>query len=158
MDPTRGQTCTGCSSLSTLPGGNALPTDLLRPYQGYSNINLWEFSAYQNYKALQTSINRRFSKGLMFGVSYTLSSAKGIAGGDWDGARIDGKDKEANYGPLGYDRTHVVDCELRLPGARSWSSGPAGLPDQRLAAVGQLPLRYRVRRTASAIRSPASDR
>ncbi|HSP91832.1 MAG TPA: hypothetical protein VLN08_13040, partial [Vicinamibacterales bacterium] len=32
--------------------------------------------------------------------------AKGIAGGDWDGARIDGKDREANYGPLGQDRPH----------------------------------------------------
>jgi len=42
----------------------------------------------------------------MFNVNYTRSSAKGIAGGDWDGARIDGKDREANYGPLGQDRPH----------------------------------------------------
>jgi len=112
MDPTRGQSCTGCSGLSTLPGGNALPTDFLRPYQGYGNINLWEFSGYQNYRALQASLSRRFSKGMMFSLNYTLSSVKGISGGDWDGARIDGKDKEANYGPLGYDRTHVVTASF----------------------------------------------
>jgi len=112
IDPTRGQACSGCSGLSSLPGGNAKPTDLLRPYAGYTNINLWEFSAYQNYRALQASINRRFSRGMMFGVSWVWSSAKGIAGGDWDGARIDGKDKEANYGPLGYDRTHVVTASM----------------------------------------------
>lgn len=107
-DPTRGAGCTGCPGLSTTPGGNALPTDLLRPYMGYGAINLWEFSAYANYKALQSTLSRRFHKGLMFTANYTRSSAKGIAGGDWDGARIDGKDKEANYGPLGMDRPHVV--------------------------------------------------
>jgi hypothetical protein len=108
QDPTRGQTCSGCSGLSTLPGGNALPTDLLRSaYPGYGNINLWEFSAYANYKALQTTVTRRFSKGLMMTANYTRSSAKGIAGGDWDGARIDGKDKEANYGPLAQDRPNA---------------------------------------------------
>lgn len=107
QDPTRGQACSGCSGLSSNPGGNALPTDLMRPYQGYGNINLWEFSAYSNYKALQSTVSRRFDRGLMFSFNYTRSSAKGIAGGDWDGARIDGKDKEANYGPLGLDRPHV---------------------------------------------------
>ena len=108
QDPTRGQACSGCPALSPIPGGNALPTDLLRPDQGYGAINLWEFSAYSNYKALQTSINRRFREGLMFGVSYVLSSAKGIASDDWIAARIDGKDREANYGPLSYDATHVM--------------------------------------------------
>jgi len=53
----------------------------------------------------------------MFSVNYTRSSAKGIAGGDWDGARIDGKDREANYGPLGQDRPHnfVTSFVYQLP-------------------------------------------
>ena len=107
QDPTRGQTCSGCSGLSAIPGANALPTDLLRPDQGYGAINLWEFSAYSNYRALQTSVTRRFNKGLMFMVSYVRSSAKGIASDDWVAARIDGKDREANYGPLSYDMPHA---------------------------------------------------
>ena len=118
QDPTRGQTCTGCSASSTLPGGNALPTDLLRSaYPGYSAVRMWEFSAYANYKALQTTISRRFYKGLMFSANYTASSAKGIAGGDWDGARIDGKDREANYGPLAQDRPHafVINFVYQVP-------------------------------------------
>jgi len=142
QDPTRGQTCAGCSGLSTTPGANALPTDFLRPYQGYGGINLWEFSAYANYKALQSTVSRRFSKGLMFTVNYTRSSAKGIAGGDWDGARIDGKDKEANYGPLGQDRPHnfvasfvyqtpkltsgplsVITNDWQISGTYRWVSG-----------------------------------
>ena len=126
MDPTRGQTCTGCSGLSATPGGNALATDFLRPYQGYGNINLWEFSGYSNYNALQTSLNRRFSNGFMVGVSYVLSSAKGISGGDWDGARIDGKDREANYGLLGYDRTHVITSSF-IYQTPTVTDGPLGV-------------------------------
>lgn len=107
QDPTRGQTCSGCSALSSLPGGNALPTDFLRPYQGYGAIRLWEFASYSNYKSLQTSVNRRFGKGLMAGFSYVYSKARGITNDDYGTARIDGKDKEANYGILAIDRPHV---------------------------------------------------
>ena len=53
----------------------------------------------------------------MFSANYTASSAKGIAGGDWDGARIDGKDREANYGPLAQDRPHafVINFVYQVP-------------------------------------------
>ncbi len=108
QDPTRGQSCTGCSGLSGTPGANALPVNFLRPYMGYNDIRLWEFEAYSNYKALQTMVSRRFQKGLMFNVNYTLGAARGTLGGDWDYARIDGKDKDANYGPLSFDRRHVI--------------------------------------------------
>jgi hypothetical protein len=106
QDPTRGQTCSGCSASSSIPGGNALPTDFMRPDQGYGAIRLWEFASYSNYKALQTTLNRRFSKGLMLEVSYVYSKAKGITNDDYGTARIDGKDKEANYGILAIDRPH----------------------------------------------------
>jgi hypothetical protein len=106
QDPTKG-TCAGCQAPSTLPGGNALPTELLRPYQGYGTIRLWEFTSYSDYKALQNTLSRRFSKGVMFSFNYTRSSAKGLGNDDWSGARIDGKDREANYGPLGIDRPNL---------------------------------------------------
>jgi hypothetical protein len=86
---------------------------------------MWEFSAYSNYKALQTTISRRFDRGLMFSFNYTRSSAKGIAGGDWDGARIDGKDREANYGPLALDRPHVVVASFVYQ-APDFAQGPLG--------------------------------
>ena len=62
----------------------------------------------------------------MFSANYTRSSAKGIAGGDWDGARIDGKDKEANYGPLGQDRPHnmVLSFVYQTP---KLTTGPLGI-------------------------------
>lgn len=99
QDPTRAP--------STVPGATALPDDFLRPFPGYSNIRLWEFEAYSNYNALQTSLNRRFEGGLLLGLNYTYSKAKGITNDDFATARIDGRDKEANYGPLVSDRPHI---------------------------------------------------
>jgi hypothetical protein len=106
-DPTRGQACSGCTAISPLPGGNALPADFMRPYRGYGNIVMWGYGSYSNYDALQTTVSRRLAKGLMFGAYYTWSSAKGIGGTDYEYARSDGRDREANYGPLSFDRPHV---------------------------------------------------
>ena len=125
QDLTRGQTCTGCSSLSTLPGGNALPTDFLRPYRGYTDIRLWEMTGYANYKSLQTTVSRRLNKGLMFSGYYAYSQAKGIGGDDRQYARIDGKDREAYYGPLSFDRPHsfVANFVYQTPPVSSGALG-----------------------------------
>ncbi len=106
QDPTKG-TCAGCSAPGALAGQNALSSEFLRKYQGFNDIRLWEFGAYSDYKALQATISRRFGRSLSGSFYYTRSSAKGTLGGDWDYARIDGKDREANYGPLSFDRPHV---------------------------------------------------
>ncbi len=47
----------------------------LRPYRGWGVINHREQSYASNYHGLQTSLNRNFSKGLLFQVSYTWSKA-----------------------------------------------------------------------------------
>jgi len=47
---------------SAIPGNSALPNDLLRPYPGYGNIRMWDYSGYSDYKALQTSVTRRFRR------------------------------------------------------------------------------------------------
>jgi hypothetical protein len=107
VDPTRGQSCIDCTPLSPVPGGNALPADFMRPYPGYGNIMESGFGSYSNYSALQTTVTRRLSKGLMIGGHYTWSAAKGTLSTDLDTARIDGRDREANYGPLAFDRPHV---------------------------------------------------
>ena len=61
------------ASTSTVPGAKALPTDLLRPYQGYGAIRMWDYTGCGNYHALQTSLNRRFDNGVMFSVFYVWS-------------------------------------------------------------------------------------
>ncbi|MBS1794718.1 MAG: TonB-dependent receptor [Acidobacteria bacterium] len=86
-------------------GSNALPTDFYRPYKGFAGISYTEFVENSNYNSLQISANRRFSKGLLMSMSYTLSRALGITSGDQGGSRIDGKDY-INYGRLSFDRHH----------------------------------------------------
>ena len=72
------------SSIDPTTGG-ALPAAFLRPYRGYGDILLSEFAGFSDYDALQTAINRRYSRGLRFGLSYTLSKAKNVGGNDGNG-------------------------------------------------------------------------
>jgi hypothetical protein len=67
QDPTRAP--------STVPGATALPDDLLRPYPGYGNIQMWDYSSKGNYQAMQVGVNRRFDRGFMFSAFYVLSKA-----------------------------------------------------------------------------------
>jgi len=99
QDPTRPTT--------GIPGSNALPADLMAPYQGFSNNNivLIEYVEKSNYNAMQTSINRRFSKGLLLQMSYTWSKALGAISDDQTFARIDGNFSFL-YGPQNFDRRH----------------------------------------------------
>ncbi|MEW6127371.1 MAG: carboxypeptidase regulatory-like domain-containing protein [Acidobacteriota bacterium] len=90
----------------TIPGSNALPANLYRPYKGFGDIRYLEFNENSNYHSMQMTATRRFAKGLLLNANYTLSRARGITSGDQDGGvRIDGND-QINYGRLGFDRTH----------------------------------------------------
>jgi outer membrane receptor protein involved in Fe transport len=60
--------------------GQPLPANFLRPYRGYGDIIVHEFAGFSDYHALQTSLNRRYTKGLRFGVSYTYADSKTIGG------------------------------------------------------------------------------
>jgi len=112
QDPTRAP--------SKVPGATALADDFQRPYQGYGTINLWEYGAFSNYHALQTSLNRRFDNGLMFSVFYVWSKALGTVDDDFGGARPNATPEEnrrANYSYLSYDRPHtfVVNFIYQTP-------------------------------------------
>jgi hypothetical protein len=101
QDPTRAP--------STTPGATALPDDLLRPYQGYGGIRMWNYTGYGNYHSLQTSINRRFDNGFMFSAFYVWSKALTIANTDFTAGRPNASDAEirrADYSYAEYDRPH----------------------------------------------------
>jgi carboxypeptidase family protein len=89
-----------------LPGANALNADFLRPYQGFGDITLHQMGGTSNYNSLQVGLNRRFAKGLFFGVAYTWSKALATVTNDNDFIRIDGNTRLANYGPAGFDLRH----------------------------------------------------
>jgi hypothetical protein len=50
-----------------------LPTNFLRPYQGYGSITYFQWNGNTNYNALQASMTRRFGKRLTFVGNYTFS-------------------------------------------------------------------------------------
>ncbi len=103
QDPTRDLT-------AGIPGSNALPADFLAPYQGFNNNNIVfiEYIEKSNYNSMQTSINRRFSRGLLLRMSYTWSKALGTISDDQNFARID-KKFDYLYGPQNFDRRHNLN-------------------------------------------------
>jgi hypothetical protein len=60
---------------TTVPGQNALTTNLLRPLRGLSGISQQTSAFYDQYHSVQSSFNRRFRNGFSFSVNYTLSLA-----------------------------------------------------------------------------------
>jgi hypothetical protein len=120
QDPTRAPSAT--------PGATALPDDLLRPYPGYGNIRMWDYSGYGNYHALQTSLNRRFDNGIMFGVFYVWSKALTINNDDFTAGLPFADDDEirrVDYSYATYDRPHnfVVNFIYQTP---KFASGVLG--------------------------------
>lgn len=110
---------------AAIPGNRALPVDFLRPFKGFGNIQYIEPASSSNYHSLQTSLNRRFSRGLLLGVNYTWSKAMGTQFQDLPGItsfgapRIDGNQRVANYAPQDFDRRHNfnVNWVYQLPNA-----------------------------------------
>jgi hypothetical protein len=57
----------------TTNGSSAYTTDLLRPYQGFGAINQQWGRFWNRFHSIQTSLDRRFTKGLAFNANYTLT-------------------------------------------------------------------------------------
>jgi outer membrane receptor protein involved in Fe transport len=85
-------------------GSTVLPTDFLRPYQGYSDITYYYFDADADYNSLQVSAQRRFVKGITFGIAYTLSKTLTTVSDDSTYTRI--VDPHDDYALANFDRTH----------------------------------------------------
>jgi hypothetical protein len=106
---------------SSKPGATALPTDLLRPYQGYGDINYYDYSGWGNYHSLQTSLQRRFDNGLMFTVFYVFSKNLTVNNDDFSGgvpyAGNEDKIKQYDYSYSQWDRPHnfVVNFIYQTP-------------------------------------------
>ena len=79
---------------STVPGGNAVATDLMRGYRGYGQINQFWGRGWNKYHSIQTTFNRRFSNGVSFGLNWTL----GLVNNTNSGARLEhGTDGSLHY-------------------------------------------------------------
>lgn len=120
QDPTRAPSAT--------PGATALPDDLLRPYPGYGNIRMWDYSGSGNYHSLQTAITRRFDKGFMFSVFYVWSKALTNSNTDFSAGLPNASEEEirrVDYSYAEYDRPHnfVVNFIYQVPKVASGALG-----------------------------------
>jgi hypothetical protein len=116
--------------------------DFLRPYQGFGQIQYIEPSTSSNYHSLQTSLNRRFYKGLLLGVNYTWSKVLGTQSNDLPGITGFGAphvldNRRANYGPLDFDRRHNfnVNWVYELPKATQNRALGYALNDWQLSGI-----------------------
>ncbi|MBO0721527.1 MAG: carboxypeptidase regulatory-like domain-containing protein, partial [Blastocatellia bacterium] len=98
-------------------GQMALPVDYLRPYPGYGTINFRGFDATSNYNSLQVALNRRFSRGLTFGVAYTFSKTLTTAN-DINDVTSPFNTRAFDYKLANFDRSHVlvINYVYDLPG------------------------------------------
>src|SRR6201999_1052125 len=81
--------------------------DALRPYRGFSAILQDTNAGSSMYNALQLSLKRRMSRGLLVGVAYTWS--KSMDFGSSPGYELPNVyDNSANYGPSDFDIRNVL--------------------------------------------------
>ena len=96
-------------------GANAKDENFLRPYPGYGDLAQYQNGGSSNYHSLQIAVNRRYANGLFFSLAYTWSKALGVTSNDGDYARIDGRTRQINYGPLQFDRRHTFASNIIYP-------------------------------------------
>jgi hypothetical protein len=90
------------------------PDNFIRPYTGYSDIYLYEFAGTANYNSLQASINQRFRRGMSWGASYTFSKVLDQSDGYSSSVDPFMSPRVWNYGPAGFDRTHVFSARYNV--------------------------------------------
>lgn len=88
--------------------GSPLPDNYFRPISGYGSITIDEYASSSNYNSLQMQVNRRFSRGLLFGAAWTWSKALDYASNDWGGVATYLPLRTWNYGPSDFDRPHTL--------------------------------------------------
>ena len=98
-------------------------TNFLRSaYQGFAGVTYRNWGATSNYHSLQTTINRRFSQGLQFGVSHTWSKFMDSVDFDGNGVNPFVPARQWNYGLSTYDRTHNLRMNFLYQTPRVWYS------------------------------------
>ncbi len=75
---------------------------------GWGDLTNYENSGTSNYHSLQIAFNRRYTRGLQYGVAYTFSKALGVGSSDAPTVSPYFSMRERNYGPLAIDRRHVL--------------------------------------------------
>jgi hypothetical protein len=113
------------SSADSTSPGRPLPVNFLRPYRGYGDIGYRELAGTSNFHSLQTQVNRRFSRSLVFGGTWTWSKFMNFSDEDFGTVNPVLNYRRWNYGKSGFDRTHNVTANFiyDLPKfSQSWNN------------------------------------
>jgi hypothetical protein len=94
------------SFVASLPVGTTFNLDGLRPYKGYNSIRETDNVASSRYNSLQVAWNRRFSKGLLFGVTYTFAKSSDDGSNQRD-IIPNTYDAHGLWAPSDFDTRHV---------------------------------------------------
>lgn len=86
--------------------GRPLQDNFFRPYAGFANIVVREPASSSSYHSMQAQLNRRFSRGIQFGMAWTWSKAMDLVDADGNTVAAFMSRRIWNYGKAGYDRTH----------------------------------------------------
>jgi len=102
-----------------------------RPIKNYQNVFLVTHAPYSNYNALQVSYNKQRGP-VTFMTNYTFSKVLGIRdggsnNGSGNGAGLDPFNLRANYGPLYYDHTHILNLVYNWAEGQRIRGGGAGM-------------------------------
>lgn len=102
-----------------------LAPTFLRPLLGYNGIAIREWASSSNYHSLQVTANRRFAKGLVFGLAWTWSKSMPYNSGDFSTVSPLVPVRVWNYGESDFDRTHVVKVnyvwDIPAPNHNHWT-------------------------------------
>ncbi len=90
----------------TVQANQGVNPDFLRPYKGFAVIRVTNNDANARYNGLQIAVNKRFSKGLSYGLAYTLSKSYDDGSSQRD-ILPNAFDAHNLWGPSDYDRRHV---------------------------------------------------
>lgn len=106
------------SSIDPTTGNTPLPDNFLRTIPGYADIQYIEMSSTSNFHSMQTQVNKRFSKGLMFGASWTWGKSMNLVNGNNEAVNPFLDFRMRNYGRGNFDRTHnfVLNYTYSIPG------------------------------------------
>ncbi len=89
------------------PSSAGVNVNALRPFKGFAFIPMGETAARSEYNSFQLEVNRRFTKGLSFGLAYTLSESFDNASGRRD-RLYDAYNDRSYWGYSGFDNRHIA--------------------------------------------------
>jgi hypothetical protein len=87
--------------------GTPLPDTFFRRIPGYEGIGMVMNAGISNYNSLQVAVNRRFAKGVSYGISYTWSHTLNTGSSEGDGLPRYRPWRVWTYGPANFDQTHM---------------------------------------------------